>query len=110
MIKEILQQELGLHKFSRRRVPHSLSDPQRINRATKVRVISAVLHDRTDNSFDGVVIGNKSWFVFIYLSDHMFTAGRNEVISREKQMIVAQNVMLAVFYKAASDRSESTTT
>jgi hypothetical protein len=76
----------------------------------KARVISVVLYDQVDNSFDGVVTGNESWFVYIYLSDYMFATGRNEIVPKEKQTIWARKVMLTIFRRAASDYSGSTTT
>jgi hypothetical protein len=73
---------------------HSFFNPQKIDGAMKARVISVVPYVQVDNYFDGVVTGDESWFVYIYPSDHMFAAGRNEVVPKEKQMIRVQKVMI----------------
>jgi hypothetical protein len=85
-MKEIVQRELGLRKFSRQWVPHSLSQSQTIARATKDMMISTVLYDRMNNSVNGFLPGH-SWFVSISESDRMFGVGRNEAVPKEKQTI-----------------------
>jgi transposase len=42
-IKEILSRELGLSKFSRRWVPHTLSDDQKVNHVQDSRALLAIL-------------------------------------------------------------------
>jgi hypothetical protein len=45
-VKEIRQKELGMRKFSRRGLPHSLSDAQKIARAEAAKEMSGILQKR----------------------------------------------------------------
>jgi hypothetical protein len=53
-IKEILSRQLGLRKFSRRRVPYPLSDDQKATRAPNSRALLAFLLLLQHNSFEGI--------------------------------------------------------
>jgi hypothetical protein len=44
-----------------------------------------------------IVTGDESWFVYLYLSDHMFASERENVIPREKQTIGTRKIMLTIF-------------
>jgi hypothetical protein len=83
-IKEILQRKLGLYKFSRMLVPHSLSECQKVDRMTKSIAILTILLREASNSLSCIVTDDKSWLLYQYPSDHIFGASRNEVIPREK--------------------------
>jgi hypothetical protein len=84
VIKEIIQPELWLWRFSRRCVPHSLSEAQKTGRAAMTNDPLSVLHHKVDYSFCLIMIGNEFWLLYWCLSDHMFAASRNKVIPREK--------------------------
>jgi hypothetical protein len=49
MIKDILQRELGMRKFSRRWVPHFLSPAQKVARVEASKTILRVLQDAESN-------------------------------------------------------------
>jgi hypothetical protein len=68
IIKDIFQRELGLWHFSRRWVPHSLTDSQ-IKPIAKAKELSAVFQDRGESSFDRIVTNHESRFACIYQSD-----------------------------------------
>jgi hypothetical protein len=46
--------------------------------------------------------GDESWFVYLYLSDHMFASGRENVIPRQKQTIAPRKIMLTIFFSGTS--------
>jgi hypothetical protein len=101
-IKTILDRELGLQKFSRRWVPHSISDSQNFDRMRKTRYMLDVLQEQTDKSFNWTITGDEPWFVFLSLSDHIFAFGRASVIPREKQTIASRTVMFRFFFSGPS--------
>jgi hypothetical protein len=61
-IKDILQRELGMRKFSRRWVPHFLSPAQKVARVEALKTILRVLQDAESNDFEGIAIVDESWF------------------------------------------------
>jgi hypothetical protein len=59
-IKEKFNSELGLRMFSRRWVPHSLSDSQKVDRMMKARHILDGLLEQKDKSFNCIVTDDES--------------------------------------------------
>jgi hypothetical protein len=51
-IRDILQRELGMRKFSRRWVPHFLSPAQNVARVEASKTILRVLQDAESNDFE----------------------------------------------------------
>jgi hypothetical protein len=96
-IKTILEREHGLWKFSRRWLPHSLSDSQKVDRMRKAKSILDVLREQTDKYFNWMRTSDDSWFVYLYLSDHMFVSGWESIIPRKKQTIASRNVLPTIF-------------
>jgi hypothetical protein len=86
-----------LRMFSRRWVPHSFSDSQRVDRMRKARHMLDVLLEQKYKYFTWIVSGDESWFACLYHSDHMFASGRENVISREKQTTGSRKVTLTIF-------------
>jgi hypothetical protein len=97
-IKEILQRELGLRRFSRRWVSHSVSEAQKADRTAMTIDMSSVLYQQANHSFSQIVTEDESLFCYLYPSDHMFAASRDKIIPREKAMIKAHKVMLTIFF------------
>jgi hypothetical protein len=97
MSKAILERELGLQKFSRRWMPDSLSDSQKLDRIRKARYMLDVLRGQTDKSVNCIIIGDESWFVYLYLSDHMLASWRETLSPPEKQTNASRKVMLTIF-------------
>jgi hypothetical protein len=61
-VKEILQTELGMRKFSRRWVPHSLTYAQKVARVEASIEILRILQNSEANDFDGIATGDELWF------------------------------------------------
>jgi transposase len=96
-IKQILKRELGLRRFSREWVLHSLSESQKADRKTVAIDMLSLLRQQMPLSFSWIVTGDQAWFLSLYQSDHMFARSRDEVIPRTKQTIEAQKVILTIF-------------
>jgi hypothetical protein len=71
-IRDILERELGMRKFSRRWVPHFLSPAQKVARVEVSKTILRVLQDAESNDFGGIATGDESWFRYCYLFSIMF--------------------------------------
>jgi hypothetical protein len=56
----------------------------KIDRMRKARHTLDVLLEQKDKSFNCIMIGDDSWFLYLYHYDHMFASGRENVIPREK--------------------------
>jgi hypothetical protein len=50
------------------------------------------------NSFDGIVSGEESWFIYLYPSNRMFISCKDKVAPREQRMIAAETIMLTIFF------------
>jgi hypothetical protein len=46
-----------------------------------------LLRGQARPSFSRIVTGDESWFLYLYQSDHMFFASRDEVILRRKTQL-----------------------
>jgi hypothetical protein len=91
MIKDILQRELGMRKFSRRWAPHFLSPTQKVACIEVSKTIFRILRDAESNNFEGIATGVESWFRFCYPSPTMLARAPSEVIPRTRQTIGAEN-------------------
>jgi transposase len=67
-VKDILQKELGMRKILRRCVPHFLSPAQKVVHLEASKTILRVLSDAESNNFEGIAMGNESWFMYCYRS------------------------------------------
>jgi transposase len=99
-VKEILQRELGMRKFSRRWVPHSLTSAQRVARLDASTPILRILQESEANDFDAVTTGDESWFQYIYPSSEMFAHSPADVIPRTRQAISAKKIVITLFFTA----------
>jgi hypothetical protein len=59
-VKEILSRELGLNKYTRRWVPHELSEDQRQFRVDESRVLLDMLRIYAEHNFEGIATGDES--------------------------------------------------
>jgi hypothetical protein len=89
-IKDILQRELGMRKFSRRWVFHFLSSAQKVACVEASKTILRVLQDAESNDFKGIATGDESWFSYHHPSLIMFAWAPSEVIPRARQAIGAK--------------------
>jgi hypothetical protein len=84
-VKEILQRELAMRKFSRRRVYHSLSGAQKITRVDAAKEMFMILQESEMNDFDSIARGDESWFQHTTASLKTFARSAADVIPRTRQ-------------------------
>jgi hypothetical protein len=99
-IKDIIQRELGMRKFSRGWVPHFPSPAQKVARIEALTIILRVLQDAESNDFEGIATGDESWFRYCYPSSTMFARAPSEVIPRTRQTIGGKETMITIFFTA----------
>jgi acyl-CoA hydrolase len=95
--KETLVRGLGLKKSTRRRVSHTLSDPQKLTRVEASDELLQILKDLEADSFDGIATGDKSWFLYLYESSAMFAKSPGDVIPRTRKEINMKKTMFTIF-------------
>jgi hypothetical protein len=61
-IKETIQRELGLHRFSRRWIQHSLSDPRKIDPKMLATELLSAIRRQARHSFSWIITTDESWF------------------------------------------------
>jgi hypothetical protein len=49
------------------------------------------------NSFDNIVNGKESWFVYVYSSDRIFASCKDEMMPREQWTIGTETVTQTIF-------------
>jgi hypothetical protein len=80
--KEILQRELGMRKSSRRWVPRSLNNAQKVACIEAAKETLRILQKSQTNDFDGSATGDQSWFQNTTASSKMFPPSAADVIPR----------------------------
>jgi hypothetical protein len=56
-----------MRRFSRRWVPHFLSEAQEAARVEASKEMLRILQDMEENKFDGIVTGDEPWFRYFYM-------------------------------------------
>jgi hypothetical protein len=84
-VKEILQRKLGMRKFSRRWVHHSLSGAQKVARVEAAKEMFRILQESETNDFDSIATGDESWFQHTTASSKIFARSTADVIPRTRQ-------------------------
>jgi hypothetical protein len=79
-----------MEKFSRRWVPHSLSDAQKVAGVEAAKEMLRILHESEVNDFDGIATGDESWFQHITASSKIFTRSGADVIPRTQSCSILQ--------------------
>jgi len=97
-IKEVLNRELGLRRFSRRWVPHLLTPQQKEMRVEKARTLLSLLEGKVETNFRGIATGDESWFQYSYQSDHMYCPTFDDVVPRFSQDIGTKKIMVTIFF------------
>jgi hypothetical protein len=59
-IKSILDRELGLRKFTHRRMPHILSVEQKLRKVTESQSLLTILANLAEKNFQGIITGDES--------------------------------------------------
>jgi hypothetical protein len=90
-VKGIFQRELGTRKVSRRWMPHSLSDDQKVARVDAAKEMFRILHESETNDCDGITTGEEPWFQHTTASSTMFARSEANVIPRARQAVGAKN-------------------
>jgi hypothetical protein len=93
-MKEILRRELGPKKFSRRSVPHLVSDQQKKLRVDASRKLLSVLGMYAEHNFEGITIRDKYWFQYSSYSDSIFADSRESFVPRVRRDISGQQLWL----------------
>jgi hypothetical protein len=93
-IKRVLATDLGMRKFTRRWIPHSVTAAQKVQRVADAR---RLLKSDQKNKSRNIMTGDESWFYYQYESDAMFAHSRDEVIPRVSSTIDAKKVMFTIF-------------
>jgi transposase len=99
-VKGILQKELGMRKFSRRWVLHSLSDAQNVGPVEAAKEMSKMLQELEMNDFDGITTGDDSWFEHATAPSKMFSCSAAYVIPRTRQAVGAKQTLVKMFFIA----------
>jgi hypothetical protein len=89
-VKAILERELGMKRFSRRCVPYSLSDAEKIARVESAKEMLGILQESETNDFDNIATGDESSFQNIMASSKMFARSAADVIPRTRQAVGAK--------------------
>jgi histone-lysine N-methyltransferase SETMAR len=97
-VKDILQRELGMKKYSRRWLRHLLTGSQKAARVDSSREMLKILRAAESNHFDGIVTGHESWFRYAYEFDSMFARSRADVVPRSRPEFGGRKIMITVFF------------
>jgi acyl-CoA hydrolase len=79
-------------------VPHPLSCPQKVKRVEASTELLQILNDLEADSFDGIAIGNESWFQYLSESSALFPKSPVDVTSRTRQEIGMKKTMFTIFF------------
>jgi hypothetical protein len=91
-VKKILRRELGLQEFSRRWVPHLLSDDQKKLQVDASLKLLSLLGMYAEHDFKGIATGDESWFQCSSYSNSMFAGSRESVVPRIRRDISGQKL------------------
>jgi histone-lysine N-methyltransferase SETMAR len=78
--------------------PHPLSGPRKVKRAGASTELLQILNDLEADSFDGIAIGDESWFQYLYESSAMFAKSSGDVTPRTRQEIGVKKTMFTIFF------------
>jgi hypothetical protein len=96
--KKILVRDLGLKKFTRQWVPHTLSGHQKVTRGQASNELLQILNDLEADSFDGTATGDESWFHYLYESSAIFVKSPGDVSPRTRKEINVKKTVFTIFF------------
>jgi transposase len=96
-VTKILSRELRLRKYTRRWVPHLLDDAQKNHQILAAIEMLALLREREEVEFDGLVTGDQFWFIYHYEPRAIFVPAREKVPPYVRTQLRVQKVMITVF-------------
>jgi hypothetical protein len=85
-VQEMIQRELGMRKFLRRWVPHSLSDAQKVAHVEAATEMLRILQESEITDFDSIATSDESWFQHTTASSKLFAHSVADVIPRTRQV------------------------
>jgi hypothetical protein len=81
-----------MRKFSRRWVPHSLSDSQKVACVEAAKEMLRILLKSETNDFDGITRGDEFWFQHTMVSPKMSARSAADVIPSTQQAVGAKKL------------------
>jgi hypothetical protein len=96
-VKDILARELGPRKFTRRSVPHFLSERQKNERVSQSRLLLDLLERQHRADFNAIATGDESGFRYVYPARIMYARSRSDVTSCVLSGICTSIVMITFF-------------
>jgi hypothetical protein len=96
-MKDILEKELELTKWSPRMVPHFLGPDQMAACVEASEEIMRILQESEVNQFGGIAEDNESWFRYFGGHSKMFARSPAEIIPRMRQVIAATETTTTAF-------------
>jgi hypothetical protein len=103
-IKNILDREPGLRKFTCRCVPYIRCAEQRLRKVTESQSLLTILVNLAAENFQGIITGYKSWFGDFIESDAMFASSPAEATLTARPSISCKKVMIPLFTRKTADR------
>jgi transposase len=97
-VKEILARDLGMRKFTRRWVPHTLSDLQKVKRVETSTELFHILNELEVDSFDGITTDDESSFQYLSESSAMFAKWLRDVNPRTRPGIGVTKRMSTIVF------------
>jgi hypothetical protein len=85
-------------QFTRRWVPHTLSDPQKMTRVEASDELLQILSDLEADSSDEITIDNESWFHYLSESSVMFSKSPGDLIPRTRKEIGVKQTVFPIFF------------
>jgi hypothetical protein len=96
-MKDFLARELELCKFTRRWVPHSLSEGQKNEWATQSRLLLGLLQRHQTADFSAIAIEDESWFRYVCPACPICARSRSDVTYCVRSGIGTSKVMITIF-------------
>ena len=101
-VLKVLSEDMGLRRFTRKWVPHDLTEEQKLKRVDMSKSILKILEKAEKKNFINIMTGDESWFYFNYQSSHMYAASRDEVPTSTQKKIDSEKIMLTMFFNGNS--------
>jgi hypothetical protein len=96
-VKDFLPRELGLRKFTRRWVPHSLLHCQKNERVAQPRLLLNLLQRHQTADFNAITTEDESWFRHVYPAGTMYAKSPCDITSCVRNGIGTSKVLIVIF-------------
>jgi hypothetical protein len=71
---------------------------QNVARTEASTAMLRILYESEENYFEGITLGDESWFQSSHLSSKMFARSRTDVIPRTQQAIGTKQTVITIFF------------